>query len=753
MASAASDSRIRIPFSRSTNRWLLALLLLAAVFIAYQPVWQIGYTGGEGIDGDLKSWQGLCHIWTQQGQKITEGEFVGQPKAYYPLAFTTFWLEYHAWGSNPLGYYLVNVLLYGLNAILLWLVLRRLIVPGAWLGAALWALHPVNVESVAQIAERKNMLSGLFFLCSILAALRFWLPELQSAVQSPQSRVQNPQSPASPPSSILNPPSSIPYYWLSLALFVCALLSKTTVTPLPAVILLLVWWKRGRIIWADVWPCIPFFALALAMGLDTSHVEHNFSRFVSLGNGKSIFALPMVDRFLIAGRDIWFYLGKLLWPHPLVFNYPLWKIDSSSAMAWLQLLAVPALLWFLWLKRHNWGRPALVALLYFLILLAPTLSFLNAIFFRQSYVADHYQYLSSMGPIALFAAVLTLVCSPKFKVDSQESTVGSLKDIPHSAFRIPQFAFTAVCAGLLTILGTLTWKQCQIYHDEETLFRTTLALNPNAWLVHYQLGAVLLKKGEMDAGIAQIRMALRIQPDPRIYCSLGNELLQQRNPDEAADCFRKALQIQPDAVTAYDGLGRACLAAGRTDEAIQNFQKALQLEPNIPVAWYNLGNAYIQKGQLDLAIQNWQRAVTVQPDFAPAHSNLGNALLLKGQIAEAIQHWKSALATQPDMVSAQVNLAWVLATCPQASLRDGPSAVALAERANQLSGGENPIVLRTLAAAYAENGQLPNAIAAAQQALNEANLRGNRQAAAAIQEQLKFYQNNQPFRDSSMSGH
>jgi protein O-mannosyl-transferase len=740
--------------------WLLALLLLAVTFAAYQPVWRITFFGGEGIDADLHSWQGLGHIWSQQGEK-TEA---GQAKAYYPLAFTTYWLEYRLWGSNPLGYYLVNTLLFGLNAVLLWIVLRRLRVPGAWLAAGLWALHPVNVESVAQIAERKNCLSGLFFLCSILAALKYWLPELfpQSRIGSPQLEVHRPPSTANPASSVPSPSSSIlnRNYWIALALFICGLLSKTSVIPLPAAILLLVWWKRGRLAWADVWPSIPFFAAGLAIGFDTMHVEHNFSQFVSLGNRTTVFTLPLVDRFLIAGKDVWFYLGKLLWPHPLIYNYPRWKIDPSSVTAWLQLLAVPALLLFLWFKRHSWGRAGLVALLYFLALLAPTLSFLNAIFFRQSYVADHYQYLACMGPIALSAAALTLAFSRQRQSYSSSSSPAppepgeagpALQRFNPSTLQ--RLGYWAISICLLTTLGALTWKQCRIYKDSETLCETTLVLNPDAWLVHDQLGEVLIGKGQLDAGIAQIQTALQIQPDPRIYCKLGDALLAERKPAAAIACFRNALQMQPDAVTAYDGLGRACLATGQTDEAIQNFRKALDLEPGVPMAWYNLGTAYIQKDQLDLAIQSWQKAVTLQPDFPRADNNLGNAFLLKGQVAEAVQYWRIALAAQPNLVSAQVNLAWVLATCPDASLRDGTGAVALAERAYQLSGGENPNVLRTLAAAFAENGQMSYAVAAAQQALQLANLRGNRSLAASIQEQMQFYKNNQPFRDTTMAGH
>ena len=228
-------------------------------------------------------------------------------------------------------------------------------------------------------------------------------------------------------------------------------------------------------------------------------------------------------------------------------------------------------------------------------------------------------------------------------------------------------------------------------------------------------------------------------------------LLEDGKPDEAAICFQKALQIEPDNPLAYDGLGRAYVAMGRMDEAIQNFEKALQIQPELPSTYFNLGNAYIRKGQLDPAIQNWQKAVDIKPTFAMAQNNLANALIAKGQIAQAVEHWKAALAIQPNIVGAQVNLAWVMATCPLPELRNGSAALALAEEATQLTDGRDPTVLRALAAAFAENGQFTNAVAAAQRAIQIANVRNNDGFASSLQRQLKAYQSGQPFRDAKLT--
>ena len=715
------------------RNWLLALFLLAATFIAYLPVWHIAYIRGEGIDSDLSSWHGLGHIWTQQGEWAAENHEPG--KAYYPLTYTTFWLEYHLWGLKPLGYHLDNVLLQALDAILLAVILSRLSVCGAWLAAAMWALHPVNVESVAWIAERKNTLSGFFYLGSILAALKYWLPaatcaaadnsgHTPAAALTPQRReglrVRGEGGFAGP--DVLGPAL---FYWFALALYVLGLLCKSSIIPMPAVVLLLVWWKRDRLLWRDVRPVLLFFLAGIALGLETMHVERNLGTIEP-----ATIAFPLADRCLVAGWDVWFYLGKLIWPHPLTFVYPRWKIDPSSAEAWLQVLAVPALLLVLWLKRNTWGRPMLVASLYFLALLAPVLSFVNFGFFRSSFVADHFQYLACMGPLTLAAAGIVLALA-------RVGNFGRVLALP-------------LCGGLLIVLGALTWNQCRMYRTLQSLWETTLDRNPDAYAIRGKLGALLLQNGHVDAAIEQFQQAVRTHWDEPVAYELGNALLEKGRPDEAMAAFRKTLEMRPDSAIAYDCLGHAYLARGQMDAAITNFQKAVSIQPNIPVPYYDLGCAYAQIGMLDPAIRSLQKAVDIEPDFAPAHNNLANALSMEGRVAEAEAHWRAAVKSQPELMQAQINLAWALATCPEASLRNGAQAVALAQLANQRTGGRDPAILRVLAAADAENGQIQEAMAVAQSAQELAALRGNDRLANIIKMEIKFYQDGLPFRDTTM---
>ncbi|HEV2456538.1 MAG TPA: tetratricopeptide repeat protein [Verrucomicrobiae bacterium] len=693
------------PSASSRRSWLFAIFLLAATFTAYYPAWHGDFLWDDDnsvphgfSQSRYYNLSGLGDIWFHRG--------FHQAHQYYPLTYTMCWAEYHLWGLNTTGFHLTNILLHALNAILLWLVLRKLNVPGAWLAGAVFALHPVNVESAAWIAERKNTLSCFFFLGSLLAGLRFWIPELFQP------------SPACPAS----PASKWRYYWLCFALFVCALLSKTDTVPLPAVVLLVVWWKRGKIIWADISPLLLFFATAIATGLMTRYQEHNLG-----AHGKD-FVISWVDRFLIAGRDFWFYLGKLFWPYPLMTIYPRWKIAPSPSLAWLSLLAFVPLAIVLWFARRSWGRPVFVAMAYFGGLLFLTLGFFNIYYFTYSFVADHFQYLASMGPLALACAAIAV----------GYRRLGKLQLI----------VAPLTAAFLLALLGFLTWGQCRAYANTEALWRTTITRNPGAYMAYANLGNALLTDGKADEAIAQFQKSLALHPDPQIYHNLGTALLKMGKPEEACADFKKSLEIQPDFAEGYSDIGAYYLEAGSPNMAVGYFQKAMNMQTNDPFYPYNLGNVYSQKGQPDVAIRYWEDAVTVAPDFAPAQNALGNAFSTKGQATKAVEHWRNALAAQPGLVSAQVNLAWVLATCAQDPLRNGTNALELAEQANKLTGGDDPIVLKTLAAARAENGDFSNAITTAQQALQIAGRRDDLPFVNALTRQIELYQHHQPYRET-----
>jgi tetratricopeptide (TPR) repeat protein len=673
LTGAATPVVLRLRFPA----WLIAILLVLVTILAYQPVWHAGFIWDDDdyITNNLTlhSLAGLRQIWFEPGATIQ----------YYPLTFTTFWVEYHLWGLNPLGYHLVNVLLHACNAVLIWVILRKLRVPGAWLAAGVFALHPVGVESVAWVTERKNTLSGLFYLVSILAALKFWLPG-ETVSESHIARPQNDST-----TSFV----SWKFYWLAFAFYVCALCSKTTTLPLPAVILLLVWWKRGRIVWRDVYPLGLFLAAGIAMGMVTMNVETHEG---SLGKE---WGYSWLWRCLLAGRDVWFYLGKLFWPQSLIPIYPHWTIRTSEWTEYVPLIALVVGLAILWWKRAGWGRPLLVTFAYFVPLLFLVLGFFEVSYFWYSFVADHFQYLASIGPLALASAGITMAFGFLGK---------------RNLWLKPVF-----CGALLLTLGVLTWRQSGIYTNAETLWRTTIDRNPVCWLAYYNLGTIQIQNGKATDAINQ---------------------------------FQRALRIKPDYAEAHNNLGTALFQNGQTDEAIANLQQAVAIWPGYAEAHNNLGTALLQKGEADEAIIHFQSALAIRPNYAKAHYNFGNALIKKGQLGEAINQYEQSLAIQPGFIETQsviAQIAWVLATSPDPSVRNGTKAVELAQQMDQLSGGGNPVVVTTLAAAFAEMGRFPEAITTAQRALELAASQNNTALVAALEAQIKLYQTGSPFHQTA----
>ena len=373
---------------------------------------------------------------------------------YYPLTYSGFWVEYHLWHLDPAGYHVVNVLLHALNAFLVGVLLARLAVPGAWLAALLFAVHPMQVESVAWITELKNVLSGFFCLSAFLVFLHFR--------QSVEHR------------RLL--------YSLSFLLFLCALLSKTSTVVLPGAILLVLWWKRERVRRQDWWPLIPFFLVGAALALLTVWVEKNYE-----GAQGSEWQLSLVARCLVAGRVVWFAAGKFFWPHPLIFIYPRWRVDAAVWWQYLFPSAAIAVVLILWFARKRVGKGPLAAVVFFVSATAPVPAAFNLYFMRYSYVADHFYYLASMGLVALASAGM---CSA---LPSRRSLL-------------------AVALPIVGVLGALNWQHCKTFRDEETLSRDTLSRNPSAWVAHNNLGNVLAGQGKVAEAIAEYEAALRINP-------------------------------------------------------------------------------------------------------------------------------------------------------------------------------------------------------------------------------------------------
>ncbi len=668
--------------------WQLVVFLTAAVFIAYLPAWHGGFIWDDEAHvtkPELQSFGGLYRIWFE----------LGATQQYYPLLHSAFWIQHRLWGDSPLGYHLVNIGLHAMAALLAAILLRRLKIPGAWLAAAVFALHPVHVESVAWISELKNTLSAVFYLSAALAYLRFDQTRKPSA------------------------------YGLAMALFLLGLMSKTVTATLPGALLVVFWWQRGRIEWKrDVLPLLPFFAVGAVAGVCTALVERHL-----IGAKGEQFDLSLVERLLLAGRAPWFYLSKLLWPANLLFIYPRWRLDPTAAWQYLfpaaSLLALAAL----WRLRTRWRGP-LAGALFFLGTLFPVLGFCNVYPFLFSYVADHFQYLASLGAIVPLCAGATLLFN--------RGSTGR------------RAAGYALAGLLLCTLAALTWRQASMYTDVETLYRKTIARNPDCWMAHNNLGIVLGRDKRLEEAQQSLQKALEIRPknNANIHNNLGGVLKLKGQFEEAAAHFELAIREKPDSIVFHMNLANTLSALNRTDDAASHYRRVLELDRDYPDANNNLGMIHLRRGETETAIPLFRNALRAHPDCIEARCNLGDALSRQGEFSKAVTQWREALRVQPNFAMAADHLAWTLATCSDASLRNAPAAVELAQRTVRLTNGGDPAPLDTLAAAYAEAGRFADAVEIARRAYSLAQAQENKHLAEAILARIKLYEAEKPYRES-----
>jgi protein O-mannosyl-transferase len=633
-------------------------LLFGVTLAAYLPAINGGLLwddDGHITRPDLQSLHGLWRIWFE----------FGSTQQYYPLLHSAFWVEHRLWGDAVLGYHLTSIVLHALSACLLVAIMRYLRLPGAWLAGFLFALHPVCVEAVAWISEQKSTLSAAFYLAAALCYLHF-----------DRSRRR-------------------PQYFLALALFILALLSKTVTATLPAALLVVFWWRRGRLDWKrDAMPLLPWFALGAAAGALTEYVERNF-----VGARGPEFALTLAQRCLLASRAIWFYLGKLIWPVNLTFIYPHWTLDAAAWWQYLFPLGVLALFApLLWLAVKKGRRGPLAGFLFFVGTLFPALGFFNVYPFIYSYVADHFQYLASLGIIVPAAAGLAAAAS---------------------GFSIAWGQRALAAGALLAALAVLTWRQSGIYQNAQTLYQVTLARNPDCWLAHNNLGTELLQMpGRSAEAISHFEAALRLQPNyPQTYDNLGIALsnIPGRLP-EAIDYFETAVRIQPDYTQAQNNLGLALSTLpGRLPEAIAHFEAAIRTKPDYAQAHNNLGSALSNTpGRLQDAISEYEAALRIQPDFPEAHYNLANALAdLPGRQAEAISQYQETLRLQPDNSRAHNNLGTALSQIPGRL----PEAIAEYQAALQIQPDFADAHYNLGLALSKTSGRLPDAISEYEAAL------------------------------------
>jgi tetratricopeptide (TPR) repeat protein len=498
-----------------------AAAIFTAAFAAYAPALRSGFVwDDEGFvtRSDLRSWHGLGRIWFE----------VGATEQYYPALHSAFWIEHRLWGDAPLGYHLANIAFHAASACLLWILLRRWRLRGATLAAFVFTLHPVCVESVAWIAEQKNTLSLFFYLAAALVYARFE----ESRDNRSRAFFRDPR------------------YLGATLFFILALLSKSVAATLPAALLVVSWWRRGVLRWKDdVRPLAPWFAIGAAFGLFTAWVERRF-----VGAAGPAFALSLTQRFLVAGRAIFFYLGKSLWPAHLNFIYPRWTPDAGIWWQYLPPLGALALGAALWRIRRKTRAP-LAAYLFFVGSLFPTLGFFNVYAFVFSYVADHWQYLAILGVIVPVSAALSAAAAG-------------------APDRIRALA-PAASLLLLGALGALTWRQAETYRDIDTFYQTILARNPNAWMADNNYGMILGQAGRFQEAIPHFERALRSNPyAAEVHNNLGIAFAKLGRPSDAAAQFEAALRIEPNYLLAHFNLALALMELGRTDEAEVEYRES-----------------------------------------------------------------------------------------------------------------------------------------------------------------------------------
>ena len=585
--------------SWTKRQWFFCLILVVVTLLTYQPAWNGGFIWDDDeyvVNNELLTApDGLRRIWFS----------LDSPSQYFPLVYTSFRIEHALWGLNPVGYHWVNLLLHIVNALLVWRVLMALKVPGAWLAGAIFALHPVQVESVAWITERKNVLMGFFFLLTLLA----WIAFVDERTKRPWR-----------------------FYGLALILYVLALSAKTTACTLPAALLLILWLQKKSINWERILQIAPFFLLGLGIGLVTVWWERYHQ-----GTRMAVLALGPVERILVASRAVWFYLGKLIWPSNLTFIYPRWTIVSTHSLAYAWLLAGAGLCAVIYFVRRRLGRGVEVAAAFFVATLSPVLGFIMLFTFHYTFVADHYQYLASIGPIALASAGVASLAGA-FK-GSRQLILG-----------------TALC--VIVTLAVLTWRQSAMYGDIESLWRTTLVRNPACWMAYNNLGNVLLSQANrIPEAMDLFKQSLRINPDNAEACyNLGNALFLTGRTSEAIDQYKQAMGIFPNFAKAHNNLGNALFQTGRTSEAIDQYEQALRINSRYADAHNNLGTALFQTGRTSEAIDQYKEALRINPNDTNALSNLGAALGQMGRISEAIEQLKAALRINPKDIVTQNNL-------------------------------------------------------------------------------------------------
>ena len=646
------DGRESEPAHLAHYRLLSALALGVLAAVSYLPALAGGFVWDDAIlveEPVIRAASGLKNIWFSFSDIKQEGH-------YWPLVYSSFWLEHKLWGLAPAGYHAVNVALHLVNCLLLWRLLVRLRVPGAVVIAAVFAVHPVHVESVAWIIERKDVLSALFYLSAVLVWIRF--------VEQPQPG----------------------RYALALGLFTAGLLSKSVVVTLPVALLIWHWWRYGKVTPIDLLRLAPFAVVAVAITVPDLAFYASREQPLELG-------YSLVERALIASRALWFYAGTLVWPAELAVIYPHWEVGAGDPWGWAYLAAAAGLAAGLWLGRRRIGRGPLAGALFFAVTLGPVLGFVDYGYLQYSFVADRYQYLACIG-------VLTVL------IGGAAHGVGRLPD----RFRAVRIGACALTAVVVAALGALTWRQAGVYRDEITLFSHVVAHNPAARDAHLNLGNALIKAGRNEEALAAGRIAVEQRPESAdAHSNLGAAQMNLEQFEAAGESFRRALEVDPRHVRALQNTAELLKRQGRFAEAVEGFQAVLARDRRYALAHASMGDALFHLGRYREALDSLRQAVTLQPNLpmvGTLHTLMGRASRELGRLDAAEEHFLRALEIDPQNAVPLLDLA---------SLRSAQQrhreADDLLSRARALQPND-PATLHNVAEALRKRGRHEEALAA-----------------------------------------
>ena len=628
-----------------------AIAVLAAV--SYVPALSGGFVWDDVIFAEepvIHAVSGLKSIWFSPADIRNEGH-------YWPLVYTSFWLEHKLWGLNPAGYHAVNILLHLANCLLLWRLLARLRVPGAAVIAAVFAAHPVHVESVAWIIERKDVLSALFYLGAVTVWVR--------CAETPGAG----------------------RYALAMGLFTAGLLSKSVVVTLPVALVIWHWWRYGRVTWLDVLRLAPFVAVGLAITLaDLSFYQSREP--LELG-------YTPAERALIASRALWFYAFKLLWPAELAVIYPLWEIDAGDLLAWAYVVGAVALAAGLWLARHRVGRGPAAGVAYFAVTLGPVLGFVDFGYLQFSFVADRFQYLAGIGVLAVV-------------IGGAAHGVGKLPE----GYRKGALVLAAV---VVVALGALTWRQAGVYRDEVTLFGHVVAHNPRARDAHLNLGSALFEADRFDEGLAASRIAVQQRPDSAgALANVGRALIHFERFAEAEEHLRRAVRHDPRSTTAHQNLAEALRKQERYAEAVESYRAVLAIDVGFALAHAGMGFALYGAERYREALDAMGAALSLQPDLPTAATlrlHMGRSARELGRLDEAAAHFRRAAEADPDGVEPLLDLAGLRRRQGRAE-----EAERILQRLRESRAGD-PAALHQVAEALRAQGRYADAVAAYRAAL------------------------------------